>query len=441
VLNAAQHWLRIGRFTDQLAALGDRFVVPMPGTGAWLGLTHPRDIEKVFRAEGSAMHFGEALRMVSPHELVLGPTALTSLDGQPHHAQRRALLPLFRADSLRQYQPAIEAKARDLARDWPVGRPTAALPYAQRVTLEIIMTVIFGVTDDDRLDRLRRAVVDLMDEADTPRFLLQMAISQARKNHYQRPFPRMERHKAAIDAIVREEIAHRRRVGGTADRDMLGHLLALRDEAGRPMSEPEICDQLRLMLIGGHDTTAATIAWTLERIVHTPAVLNELERTVRQGDETYLEAVIQETLRLRPVFPFTVRLTTEPLHLDGLTVPSETFVVPYITLVHRRPDVYPDPHAFRPERFLGKRPGSYSWIPFGGGMRRCIGAPVAMLEARIVLSTLIQELDLRAAQPEPETIKRKAVIIVPSQGARVMASTPEVRWPSSMQRSGLPPAS
>src|SRR5690349_4694896 len=136
LLNAAQHWLRIGRFTDELAGLGDRFVVPMPGTGAWLGLTHPRDIERVFRAEGSAMHLAEALRMVSPHELVLGPSALTSLDGGPHHAMRRALVPLFRADSLRQYEPAMEAKARDLAHAWPAGRPTAALPYAQEVTLE-----------------------------------------------------------------------------------------------------------------------------------------------------------------------------------------------------------------------------------------------------------------------------------------------------------------
>jgi cytochrome P450 len=424
LLNAAQHWFRIGRFTDHLETLGDRFVVRMPGTGVWLGLTHPDDIEKVFRAPGSAVHLGEALRMVSPHELVLGPTALTSLDGECHHAQRRALLPLFRSDALKHYQPAIEAKARDLARAWPVDRPTTALPYAQRVTLEIIMTVIFGVTDQRRLDRLRAAVLDLMNEAGTPRFLLQMAISQARNAHYDRPFPRIEGLKAAIDAIVREEIACRDQVRDTDHRDMLGHLLAHRDGAGRPLSEPEICDQLRLMLIGGHDTTAATIAWVIERVAHTPSVLTELERTVRAGDDSYLDAVVMETLRLRPVFPFTVRLTKQPLQLDGLTVPAETFVVPYITLVHRRPDLYPDPLAFRPERFLGTRPGSYSWIPFGGGIRRCIGAPVATLEARIVLRTLFQELDIRAAQPESEAIKRRAVVVVPAHGARTTASRP-----------------
>jgi cytochrome P450 len=441
LVNAAQHWFRIGRFTDELAALGDRFVVPMPGTGPWLGLTHPSDIEKVFRAEASAVHLGEALRMVSPHELVLGPTALTSLDGKAHHTQRRALLPLFRADSLRHYQPAIEAKAVDLARTFPLDRPTVALPYAQRVTLEVIMTVVFGVTEQARLDRLRGAVLDLMAEAATRRFLLQMVFAQARTDHYQRPFPRIERHKAAIDAIAREEIAHRRQASGTEHsdsehRDMLGHLLAIRDEAGRPLSEPEICDQLRLMLIGGHDTTASTIAFVIERIVHHPRVLAELERTVRDGDESYLEAVIQETLRLRPVFPFTVRLTKRPLQLDGLTVPAETFVVPYITLVHRRADIYPDPHTFRPERFLGRRPGSYSWIPFGGGIRRCIGAPVAMQEARIVLRTLIRELQLRAAQPEPEGVRRQAVIVVPARGAEITACPMGFRPP----RPSVPPA-
>ena len=422
LINAAQHWFRIGRFTDHLEPLGDRFVVRMPGTGVWLGLTHPDDIEKVFRAPGSAVHLGEALRMVSPHELVLGPTALTSLDGEPHHAQRRALLPIFRSDALRRYEPAIEAKARDLARAWLVDRPTAALPYAQRVTLEIIMTVIFGVTDQGRLDRLRRAVVDLMNEGGSRRFVFQMAIAQARKDHYERPFPRIERPKAAIDAIVREEIADRRQARDAEHRDVLGHLLAHRDEAGRSMSESEICDQLRVMLIGGHDTTASTIAWAIERITHTPSVLSEVERTVRDGDESYLDAVILETLRLRPAFPFTIRLTKEPLHLDGLTVPAETFVVPYITLVHRRADIYPDPLAFRPERFLGTRPGSYSWIPFGGGIRRCIGAPLATLEARIVLRTLFQDLDIRAAQPESEAIKRKAVVVVPAHGARTTTS-------------------
>ena len=188
------------------------------------------------------------------------------------------------------------------------------------------------------------------------------------------------------------------------------------------MSEPQIYEQLRLMLIAGHDTTAATIAWAIERIAHTPSVLSEVERTVRGGDESYLEAVILETLRLRPVFPFTVRLTKQPLHLDGLTVPSETFVVPYITLVHRRPDIYPDPHAFRPERFVGSQPGTYTWIPFGGGIRRCLGASLAMAEQKIVLSTVARRTDMVAPDPRPEGARQRNVTMIPRHGARVLVT-------------------
>jgi cytochrome P450 family 135 len=180
-----------------------------------------------------------------------------------------------------------------------------------------------------------------------------------------------------------------------------------------------MCDHVRTLMIAGHDTTAATIAWVIERIVHHPAVLAELEATVGSGDDTYLDAVIHETLRVRPVFPFTLRLTKRRLKLEGLTVEPETIIVPHVTLVHRRPEIYPNPHAFRPERFLGTRPGTYSWIPFGGGMRRCIGASMSLLEARVVIRTLIQELDLRAERTPDEAIARRVVVIVPKRGAQV----------------------
>lgn len=279
------------------------------------------------------------------------------------------------------------------------------------------------MTDERRLSRLRTAILDLTAEVASKRFLLQMAISNARNDRYQRPFPRIEARKSAVDAIVMEEIAARGDSPERDSHDMLGHLLAGRETAPEnPASDQELCDQLRLLLIGGHDTTAATIAWTLERIAHTPRILPELEHTVRTGDDTLLDAVIHETLRLRPVFPFTVRLTKRPLELDGLTVPAETIVSPYIALVQRRPDVYPDPHAFRPERFVGVRPGTYSWIPFGGGLRRCIGASLALEEARIVLRTLIQELDLRAASDGPEAIRRSGVTTVPERGAQIAAT-------------------
>jgi cytochrome P450 len=421
--NAARYWLDLPGFIDRLEGLGDRFVVTMPGSGAWVGLTAPDDIEKVFRADTEALYFGEALRMLSPHELVLGPTNLTALDGPEHLATRRLLLPAFHGEALNSYEATIEQKAREAAADWPVGGPTPAIAETSKVTLEVIMAAVFGVTEPERLERLRDAVLELIDELGSRRFLLETAIATARRDGFSRPFPRIEERKAAVDAIVLEEIAERRAGGGQATHDdVLGKLLAVRDDQGEGLGDPELCDQMRLMLIGGTDTTATTIAWALDLITHDPRVLRELTRSVKAGDEAYLTAVVQETLRMRPAFPFTVRLTKQPLELDGLTIPEGTIVAPFITLVHRRPDIYPDPLEFRPERFLGTRPGTYSWIPFGGGMRRCIGASMAQLEATVVLRTLIEELDLRPAVDESAPIGRHSVIAVPNNGAPVVAT-------------------
>ena len=422
IANAARYWLDVGGFIDRLERMGDRFVVTMPGSGAWVCLTDPRDIEVLFRSDAEAAYFGEALRMLSPHELVLGPANLTSLDGAEHLAKRRLLLPAFHGESLKRYEATIEEKAREAAARWPVGPPSQSMPETARVTLEIIMAAIFGVTEQARLDRLRDAVMALTDEIGSRRFLLQTAIATARNGGFSRPFPRIEARKAAVDAIVLEEIAERRAGLHDDHRDVLASLLAVRDEGGQGLGDAEICDQMRLMLLGGHDTTASTISWILDLVTHNPFALRELEDTVRAGSDEYLTAVVQETLRMRPVFPFTVRLAKQPLEFDGLTIPPGTLVVPVIALVHRRHDIYPDPLAFKPERFLGSRPGSYSWIPFGGGMRRCIGAAMAQLEATIIVRALVQELDLRPAHPRSERLGRHSVLTVPAEGGMTIAT-------------------
>ena len=185
------------------------------------------------------------------------------------------------------------------------------------------------------------------------------------------------------------------------------------------MSDDEICDAMRTLLLGGHDTTASTLTWVLERVSRSPEALARLETAALDGDDEYLDAVIKETMRLRPAFPLTARLATEPFELPGLTVPSGTMVVPYITLVHRRPELYPDPLAFRPERFLDTRAGTYTWIPFGGGPRRCIGAAFSMTEARIVLRTLLRHARLEPSRHRAERVARRNVFIVPARGGRV----------------------
>jgi cytochrome P450 family 135 len=417
LINAAEYWVRNDALIDRLSRLGDRFVLTMPGTGAWLCLTNPRDIEVTFRAAAEDVYMAEVVRMLSPHELVLGAHQLTTLDGAEHLHKRWMLLPAFHGDALNSYSATIEEKAREASANWPVDRAVRALPLAQDVALEIIMAVVFGVTDRDRLDRLRKATLELTAHVASRRFLVQMAITNARGDRFQRPFPTIETLKAAVDAVVLEEVAERRLTDQTGAGDVLGGLLTMTDEHGRPMSDEELCDNMRLLLIGGHDTTAATIAWTLERVTHNPVALDRLESAVGAGDDAYVDAVIQETLRMRPIFPFSVRMTKQPLEVEGLVVPAQTIVVPYIALVHRRPEFYPDPDEFRPERFLAARPGTYSWIPFGGGIYRCLGASMAMLEARIVIRTLMEQLELGRSPSAPERSRRQHVTFVPARGA------------------------
>ena len=289
----------------------------------------------------------------------------------------------------------------------------------QEIALEIIIAAIFGMTDPARVQRLRTATLTLMREASSRRFFLQTIIATARQNGWDGPFPRIRRAVAAVDAVVMEEVSERRRGGEPERADVLGMLLRTPSDHGSPMPDNELCDAMRTLLLGGHETTASTLAWILERAARHPAVVARLNSAALDGDDDYIDAVIKEGMRLRPVFPMTTRLATEPFELPGLTIPAGTMVIPYITLVHRRADLYPDPLAFRPERFLGTRAGTFTWIPFGGGARRCIGANFALIEARIVLRTMLRHAELLPTRERSERIGRRNVTIVPARGARI----------------------
>ncbi len=419
ILNAAEYWLAPERFTRRCQPLGDRFVVSMQGMGQWLCLTHPDDIKSVFTADTNVLRLGAALAKGSAHPLVLGPTGLTNVDGPEHMRRRRMQLPPFHGQALTGYQQVMERKTEEALARWPYGRPTRTDAHMQGISLEVIMAVVLGVTDPDRLERLRAATLALMREGHSKRFFIQMIILIARGKSWDGRFPRIRRAMAAFDAIVLEEVAERRALGDLDQHDVLGMFLQARDEHGAPMPDDEICDAMRTLLLGGHETTASTLTWIIERVTRHPEVLARLEIAALDGDDDYIDAVIKEAMRLRPVFPITARLATEPFELPGLTIPARTLVVPHITLVHRRPDLYPDPLAFRPERFLDTRAGTYTWIPFGGGPRRCLGAAFSLLEIRIVLRTM-----LRHAQPMPTTkrserIARHTVTIVPARGGTV----------------------
>ena len=432
VVNAAQYWLAPERFARSCQPLGDRFLVPMPAaTGPWLCLTDPEDIKHVFTADTSVLRLGAALAKASAHHLVLGPTGLTNLDGPDHMRMRKMQLPPFHGRALPGYHETMERKTEEALARWPFGRPAPAQPHIEAITLEVMMATVFGVTEPARVERLRSATHELLREGHSQRFFIQTMIASSRQNGWNRPFPRMERAIAAVDAVVMEEIAQRRDEDELDGEDVLGMFLRTPDAEGRLMSDDEICDSMRTLLLGGHDTTASTLTWILERVSRSPEALEHLEAAALNGEDEYLDAVIQETMRLRPAFPLTARLAAEPFELPGLTVPSGTMIVPYITLVHRRPELYPDPLTFRPERFLETRAGTYTWIPFGGGPRRCIGAAFSMAEARIVLRTILRRARIEPSQRRSERVARRNVFIVPARGGRV---TLRLRKPDADRR-------
>jgi len=417
--NAAQYWLAPESFARRCEPLGDRFRVPMPATGPWLCLSDPEDIKRVFTADTGVLRLGAALAKVSAHHLVLGPTGLTNLDGAEHMAKRRLQLPPFQGNALAHYRDTIERKTEEALARWPYGHPAPSQPHMQAITLDVIMATVFGVTEPARVERLRAATLALLREGHSRRFFVQTMIATSRENGWDRPFPRMRRAIGAVDAIVMEEVAQRRSAGDLDGQDVLAILLRTPDKQGHVMTDGEICDAMRTLLLGGHDTTASTLTWVLERISRHPDALARLEATVLDGDDDYLDAVIKEAMRLRPVAPLTARLATEPFELPGLTIPKGTMVVPFIALVHRRADLYPDPLAFRPERFLDTRAGTYTWIPFGGGPRRCLGAAFSLNEAQIILRTILREARIEPSRRRPERVAHRNVFVVPARGGRI----------------------
>jgi len=260
----------------------------------------------------------------------------------------------------------------------------------------------------------------LLNSTDQPLRLLSLQFTRSAGAKPRSPWGRVYRLMAPVDALIHEEIAARRADDEPRD-DILSLLLAARDEDGNALTDAELRDELMTLLLAGHETTATALAWTVERLVRTPRVLARLREEQEAGDGTdYLDAVIKESLRLRPVVPGVVRQLQRPLTIGGMELPKGVNVAPSIYLIHRRPDIYPEPEAFRPERFLGDDvPSTYEWLPFGGSIRRCLGASFALYEMRIVLDTLLRRATLETTTADAEPVKRRFVTYTPAQGGRV----------------------
>jgi cytochrome P450 len=288
----------------------------------------------------------------------------------------------------------------------------------QAITLEVIMRAVFGVTDERRLDELRRNLVAILAESASPS-ALGLVIPATRRLPRYREF---ERTVERTDELLASEIAERRADPAIAEReDILSMLIAARFDDGSQMSDSELRDQLMTLLLAGHETTATGLAWTFDLLLHTPGPLERLVESLAAGDTDYLDAVVTESLRVRPVVPFTGRLLHEGASLGGYQHEPGTTILAAIYMAHTNPELYPEPFAFRPERFLEDGPDTYSWIPFGGGTRRCIGAAFAQMEMSVALRTIMQSVKLEPADPRPERMTRRNVTLSPRGGVRVVA--------------------
>jgi cytochrome P450 len=318
---------------------------------------------------------------------------------------------------MKSYGELMDSIATAEVERWRAGERLTLLPRMQAVTLEIIVRAVFGVEDEARREELQGRLRKLLNNVNGRRTAPVIALIGSERAGRLAP---LRKQLAAIDAMLYEEIRSRRREPGLDRRDdILSLLLQATHEDGSPMSDEELRDELMTLLLAGHETTATALAWAVERLVRHPEKLERLRAELAAGDGRYLDAVITETLRLRPVIALVGRVLKEPMEIGGRELPAGVKVAPSIYLVHRRPDIYPEPDRFLPERFLDNPPGTYTWIPFGGGVRRCIGASFAQFEMKSVLGAIFTRTRLQPVNNGPEAIRRAAITLVPGRRTKI----------------------
>jgi cytochrome P450 family 135 len=384
---------------------GDVFTIRVSTTGAPMVLTSDTElIRKLFTEYADVARGGASTTALEPF---VGSRSILLLDGAEHLRQRRLILPPLHGETMRAQAPLVaELAERELA-SWPRGEPVATLPRMRALTLEVVLRLVFGVRDRAEVEPLRAAIErPLRITSSLPRL-----IGLARG--MRRPWQMFDRAVAVLDAEVAKAIARRR--ADPHEGSVLDLLLAARDEDGEPLSDAELRDQLVTLLAAGHETTASGLAWAFERLSRHPEALHR----IRAGDDAYLDATVREVLRVRPVLVLTPRRLNAPLTFGGHDLPAGAFVSACSYLVHRRPDLYPDPLAFRPERWLeGRELPPYAFIPFGGGGRRCPGAAFASMEMAEVLRVAARH-DVLPVHARPERARRRSVAVAPAGGGQV----------------------
>jgi cytochrome P450 len=416
IIQMAAFWMRPVAFLEQCRArYGGRFTLRLPLSPPFVIVTDPDEIREVFTAPADVLHPGSGARIIEP---VVGRNSVILLDGDAHMEQRRLMLPAFHGERIEKLAALVEEVTDQELERWPSDRPIPLHEHFQRLTLEIILRAVFGLEPGPRMEALRERLAAMLQFGEKPISLLPPRPGSLSEKVGERvgPFASFVRIQREADALIHELIAERRSEQTERD-DVLAMLLAARREDGSGLRPDELRDELMTLLVAGHETTASTLAWCFDALARDPRVLDAL-RT--DEGEAYLTATIQEALRHRPVLPNVApRLVVKPIEVGGRTYPEGVCLVPNAYLVHHDPDIYPDPYVFRPERFVEEKPGTYTWIPFGGGRRRCLGASFAMLEMKIVVRALVRARDLQPVSAGFQPPRRRNITIRPADGCLV----------------------
>ena len=398
--------------------LGDVFAIRTPEPQPLVITSLPDDVRSLFTAKPEE---APSMAAESPLRPIVGPNSVLTSLGERHMRQRKLLLPPFHGEAIEHYTAAIAEAAEREIDSWPVGKPFSLAPRMQAITLDVIMAGIFGIDGQpaprSREGKLRSTIKNLVWLSTKP----VAQVAELMNVRREEPIGLTRLGRALLDRHMDAVIATRRGEDLGERHDILSLLLQARGEDGEALTQAEIRDELITLVLAGHETTANSLAWAWERLVRTPEAHERLVAAVRSGEGAdEIEATITETMRSRPVVPIVGRRVKLPWRLGSYAVPAETPVLISILLLHHREDLYPEPFAFRPERWLDRKPGTYEWLPFGGGIRRCLGAALAMAEQRVVLEAMARRLDLVAADPEPERALHRNVTMIPRHGARVV---------------------
>lgn len=400
-----------GFFASAQRRFGDLFTVRVLAE-TWVVVGDPEAVKEVFALGPDEANSGESNFALRP---LIGTRNVLLLDGEEHLARRKLILPPFHGDRMRAYEDTIRAAVAAEIEALPLERPVPLLPHLQALTFSVIMRCVFGVDDADRVRRLGEVFTRMLRWiTSTPRGVQYALLGPQRLMR----LPSFRRQIAVVDREIETELALRRAEASTDKEDILSLLLQARDEQGRGLSDGELRDELATLLLAGHETTATLLAWA----VHELARHEEGQARLAAGEKGICDSIVTETLRLHPPVPIVLRRLRAPATIAGHRLAAGTTLAPCMLLVHRRSDVYPEPWSFQPDRFLDRRPIRSEWFPFGGSVRRCVGAAFAQFEARIVLEELFSTLRISPDRPATERVGRSGPILIPGRGTRIVAT-------------------